>query len=248
MSEPETRLQADGAPDAAANKSRAKAESSANAAQDTVKAEQRSFAEAGESARAAAGQAATQARDAARTGLKAGQELAAASQEAMRRASGQAVDLWRSSLDPLATMQNELGRWVEQTWRHGLAGRLPSSPLFGESLFVALSGAPMADLYEAPEGLELMVELPGLDAEDVQLSIKGDILTISGERSESNVRDEGAYRVRERRSGAFQRSFALPPGVDRERISARFDKGMLTVAIPHGEGIKAAERMIPIKG
>lgn len=248
MPETESRLHADGAPEAAANKSRPKTESSANAAQDTIKAEQRSFAEAGDTARAAAGQAATQARDAARTGLKAGQELAAASQEAMRKASGQAVDLWRSSLDPLANMQNELGRWFEQTWRQGLAGRLPSSPLFGEGLFVALSGAPMADLYETPQGLELMVELPGLDASDVQLSIKGEILTISGERSESGVRDEGTYRVRERRSGAFQRSFALPPGVDRERISARFDKGMLTVSIPHGEGIKAAERMIPIKG
>jgi len=141
-----------------------------------------------------------------------------------------------------------MGRWFEQTWRQGLTGRLQGSPIFGEGLFAALAGAPMADLYETPEGLELMVELPGLAPQDVQLSLKGDVLTVSGERSEIDVREEGTYRVRERRSGSFQRSFALPAGVDREHIQAHFDKGMLTVSIPRGHGLKAAERSIPIKG
>jgi HSP20 family protein len=247
MPDIESQPQSDGASEAA-NRNRAKATSAAHAAQDTVKAEQRSFAEVGQSARAVGEQAAEQARAAAQTGLKAGQDLAAAGQEAMRKASGQAVDLWRSSLDPLAHMQNEMGRWFEQTWRQGLTGRLQGSPIFGEGLFAALAGAPMADLYETPEGLELMVELPGLAPQDVQLSLKGDVLTVSGERSEIDVREEGTYRVRERRSGSFQRSFALPAGVDREHIQAHFDKGMLTVSIPRGHGLKAAERSIPIKG
>jgi HSP20 family protein len=248
MADVESRSQSNGAPEAAANRTRARTESAADAAQDTVKAEQRSFAGAAQSARAVGEQAAEHARAAAQTGLKTGQDLAAAGQEAMRKASGQAVDLWRSSLDPLANMQNELGRWFEQAWRQGLSGRLQTAPLFGEAVFAALSGAPTADLYETPEGLELMVELPGMTAEDVQLSLKGDILIVAGERESATTREEGSYRVRERRLGSFQRSFVLPAGVDHAGIQARFDKGVLTVTIPRSGAAGPESRSIRIKG
>jgi HSP20 family protein len=165
----------------------------------------------------------------------------------MRKVSGQAVELWRASLDPLANMQGEFSRWLEQAWRQGLSARVPGAPLFGESLFAALAGAPIADLYETQAGLELVVELPGLSAQQVQLSLTGDILTVSGERTETGERNEGAYRVRERRSGGFRRAFALPADVDAKGIQAHFDKGVLTVSIPRsGEG-RAESRTIPIE-
>jgi HSP20 family protein len=111
-----------------------------------------------------------------------------------------------------------------------------------------MSGAPSADLYETQNGLELVMELPGVSPHDVHLSLKGEVLSVSGERIESRERDEGGYRVRERRSGAFERSFVLPPGIEHEKIEARFDKGVLTVAIPRKPEAETSERRIPIRG
>ncbi len=93
-----------------------------------------------------------------------------------------------------------------------------------------------------------MVELPGLTAQDVQLAIKGDVLVVSGSRSEDSDRSDGAYRMRERRWGQFERSFALPHSANRNGIDARFDKGVLTVTIPKTAQAAVAIRAIPIKG
>lgn len=247
MADTDTQHTANSGPTTGA-KTRAKVDSAADAATDALKAEQRTFADAGEDMRRTIGKGADQAKAAAQNGLQASRDIAAASQEAMRKASGQAVDLWRSSLDPIANMQTELGRWFEQTWRQGLSGRLRTAPLFGEAMFAALAGAPSSDLYETPEGLELIVELPGMTAEDVQLSLKGDSLIVSGERSDTTTREEGSYRVRERRLGAFQRTFNLPPGANRDNIKAQFDNGVLTVSIPRTAEADIETRAIPIKG
>ena len=234
-------------------KARAKAEQTA----DTIKSEARSFADAGRQAadtgldagRRVTEQAADAAKQAADTNLQAGRHLAHAGQEAMRKASDNAVEMWRASLDPLAQMQTELGRWFEQAWRQGLTGRLQSGPLLGEALLSTISGAPAADLHESPQGLELVVELPGLTAKDLDLSLKGDILTLSGQRSETEERGDGAYRLRERRLGAFRRAFALPPGLDHEHIKTRFDRGVLSVSIPRAADASAdSTRQIPIQG
>ena len=132
-------------------------------------------------------QAASDARAAAQAGLQAGKELAAAGQEAMRKAGGQAAELWRASLDPLSNLNAEFGRWFEQMWRQGLSARLLSAPPIGQSMLAALSGSPNADLYETENAAELVMELPGLTAKDVHLAVKGDALTVSGERTEETT-------------------------------------------------------------
>ena len=234
-------------------KTRAKADQAA----DTIKSEARSFADAGQQAAETgldAGQrlserAVDAAKTAADTNLQAGRHLANAGQEAMRKASDNAVEMWRASFDPLTHMQTELGRWFEQAWRQGLTNRLQSGPLLGEAVLSTISGAPAADLHESSQGLELVVELPGLAAKDLDLSLKGDILTLSGKRSEAEERSDGSYRLRERRLGAFRRAFALPPGLDHEHIKTRFDRGVLTVSIPRAAGETGdSGRQIPIQG
>ena len=133
-------------------------------------------------------------------------------------------------------------------WRQGLSARLLSAPPIGQSMLAALSGSPNADLYETENAAELVMELPGLTAKDVHLAVKGDALTVSGERTEETTREDGAYRVHERRSGRFERTFAMPSGVDPGRIEARFDKGVLTVTMPRSGEPEAEARRIPIKG
>lgn len=220
-----------------AAKNRTKAEPAAGSA---AKHEQRSFDQTE--------RATEDARSAAKSSLQAGKELASSGQDAMRKAGGQAVELWRASLDPLSNLQAEFSRWMEQTWRQGLPSRLLLTPPIGQSMLATLSGSPHADLYETETQAQLVIELPGLSAKDVHLALKGDLLTVSGDRSEETTREDGAYRVHERRSGHFERTFALPHGVDPGRIEAQFDKGVLTVTMPRSGQPEAESRRIPIKG
>lgn len=94
---------------------------------------------------------------------------------------------------------------------------------------------PAMDLVETDDELVLRGDLPGLDRDDVNVEIKDGVLTVSGERkAEQKDRSEGFYRV-ERSFGSFSRSLSLPTGVDADKVSADFDKGVLEVRIPKPE-------------
>ncbi len=94
---------------------------------------------------------------------------------------------------------------------------------------------PAMDLVEADEHLVLRADLPGMKRDDVNIDVKDNLLTISGERrSEEEQRADGYYRV-ERAFGSFSRSLTLPKGVDADAISADFTDGVLEVRIPKPE-------------
>jgi HSP20 family protein len=215
-------------------RNRSKAETNAQQGGGALETEPRSFAEAGQ----AAAQAARRTADA---GFK-------AAQDAARRAPAQAADLWRSSLDPLAQMQNEFSRWFELMWREASGGRLHPAQLVGDVVIAPLLGAPSADLHETDDAVELTAELPGMTAAEVSLTLRGDALILSGQRVEQGRREEGAYRIKERRSGSFERTFVLPAGIDRKHIEARFDNGLLKVHIPKSAQAAPEGEPIQIKG
>jgi len=200
------------------------ADTVADTAKAGVDAEQRSFASAA---------------SAAQTSLKAGQDMARQSQEMARRAGEQAADFWRSSLQPMTEMQTELGRWFEQMWKTSSPARLAGASPF--SMLATLTGHPAADLRETDQGFELNVELPGLSADEVDLSLRGDTLVLSGEKAGQAEGGQGAYRFSERR---FERVFPLPAGSDRAKIEASFQDGLLRVSIPVSP---EAERAQPIR-
>ena len=94
---------------------------------------------------------------------------------------------------------------------------------------------PAMDLVETDEHLVLRGDLPGLSEEDVEIEIKDNVLTVSGERkAEHEERSEGFYRV-ERAFGSLSRSLTLPRGVESDKVSAKFDRGVLEVRIPKPE-------------
>src|ERR687895_668463 len=96
-------------------------------------------------------------------------------------------------------------------------------------------GAPPMDLVEAEDHFVLKADLPGLAEGDVSIEVQDGTLTISGERkAEHEARERGWYRI-ERAFGSFSRSLTLPDGVDADRISAHFDRGVLEVTIPKPE-------------
>ncbi len=91
---------------------------------------------------------------------------------------------------------------------------------------------PRFDVKETKEAYVLKADLPGLKDEDVEVSLNGNVLTISGKREEEH-KDEGEqYYAMERSYGSFTRSFSLPNGADGEHVSADLKNGVLTVHIP----------------
>jgi HSP20 family protein len=91
---------------------------------------------------------------------------------------------------------------------------------------------PAMDLAETDDHLVLRGDLPGMTEDDVDIEIKDNVLTVSGERrSKSEEKGEGYHRV-ERAFGHFSRSLTLPQGVDPDKVEARFENGVLEVQIP----------------
>lgn len=132
------------------------------------------------------------------------------------------------------------------------ATALPTRPVFNmfgslqreiDRLFEDFSpafaaGRPLADvkahmdLAETPEGLELSVELPGLEEKDVDVTVRDGVLTVSGEKKLESEKKDKNYHFVERSYGSFSRSVALPDGAKADQIKATMSKGVLKVVIP----------------
>jgi len=109
---------------------------------------------------------------------------------------------------------------------------------------------PQIDCFrrEEPDELYVLVELPGVEPDDVHLSIEGRVLTIAGERRRPAAECRLSYYRLEIEYGAFQRRLALPEDVDVAATRATYERGMLTIVIPIAAKPRAPERVsIPVK-
>ena len=104
--------------------------------------------------------------------------------------------------------------------------------------------APSVDISETDDRFEVRAELPGVAKDDLHVSVKDNLLTLSGEKRQENVDDTQNYRRVERRYGNFQRRFTLPAEVDTDDIKAEYSDGVLTLSIPKPEAAKPTE--VPI--
>ena len=96
---------------------------------------------------------------------------------------------------------------------------------------------PAMDLVETDHELVLRADLPGMERDDIEIELKDNILTISGERKVEHVDEHEGYHRVERSFGRFSRSLGLPKGIAPEDVKADFDRGVLEVRMP-----KPAER------
>ena len=110
------------------------------------------------------------------------------------------------------------------------------------------SWLPAVNVEEKTEELVLTAEVPGMSADDIEIELENNILTIRGEKSfERTEGDDGKrYHVWERRYGSFQRSFTLPRTVRGDDIQAEYDGGVLTIRMP--KSAEARSRKIQIGG
>ncbi len=106
-------------------------------------------------------------------------------------------------------------------------------------------GAPAIDLYQTNNDVVIKAALPGLKADDVQISITGDMLTLKGEFKQDNEVKEATYHIKEQRFGSFERSVMLPTEVQSDKAKADFENGVLTVTLPKAEQVKP--RTITVK-
>ncbi len=98
--------------------------------------------------------------------------------------------------------------------------------------------APAVDLYQTDKEVVVRASLPGLKAEDVQISVTGDLLTLRGEFKEKEEKKEKAYHLREQRYGSFERTIGLPTQVLADKAKAEFEDGVLTVTLPKAEEVR----------
>src|SRR5262249_20807207 len=107
--------------------------------------------------------------------------------------------------------------------------------------------APAVDISEDEAAYKVTAELPGMDEKQIEGVLSDGVLTRKGEkRGEKEQKDKNCY-LSERSYGSFQRSFSVPEGVDREKVTAEFAKGVLTVTMPKTAKAKEAEKKIEVK-
>ena len=101
-----------------------------------------------------------------------------------------------------------------------------------------ISTVPAIDLYQTDEEVVVKAALPGLKADDVQITVTNDLLTLRGEFKWENGHKNATYHIREQRYGSFERSVSLPVDVQTNMAKADFQNGILTITLPKAESVK----------
>jgi len=213
-----------------------KTQSKSNAGKG-VEGERRSFAEGAET---------SPAMSVAQRATEAGRRLAETGRPA------DLAELWRTPFEAIPAMQMEMGRLFDEFWRNtwGMGGSTamralrPFSGLTSNGLF----GQPPADVTETEQGYNLTLEVPGISANDLDLSLEGDTLVVCGHKSEERKEATASYRMSERRFGRFERHFPLTPDINRNAIEARYRDGVLNIDLPRSNKAEKARSKIAIKG
>lgn len=110
------------------------------------------------------------------------------------------------------------------------------------------SFVPAAELQDTPEAFLLKVEVPGLKAEDLDIQVTGEAISVSGERrSESTSEDKGITRS-EFRYGRFRRVIPLPARVQNDQVQATYDSGILNLRLPKAESEKTRVVKVNVAG
>ncbi|MGZ5927173.1 MAG: Hsp20/alpha crystallin family protein [Rhizomicrobium sp.] len=160
--------------------------------------------------------------------------------------SAGAVQAWH----PFETLRREVDRIFENfnrdLWRSPFSRSVfDIEPLWRREL--TLAATPAVDIVEKDGAFEVTAELPGMDEKNIEVKLDNGGLTIRGEKQEEKEEKQKGYHLQERSYGSFERYFAVPEGVDTDKIEASFKKGVLTVTLPKKPEAQKPAKKIDVK-
>lgn len=119
--------------------------------------------------------------------------------------------------------------------------------IFPDSVFPNINNRMMKlDIKENQNNYEIEVELPGVNKENIDVSVADDILTISVNKTEEAIMEGTKYLKKERKYGMFKRSFSIP-NIDTENISAQYNNGVLKITLYKKEELPQTAKVINIE-
>ncbi len=149
-------------------------------------------------------------------------------------------------------MATNMQRW--DPFREMVSLREAMDSLFENALITPFSGGQQGtqagylplDVTENEDNFVVKASLPGVNPEDIEVTVNGDVLTIKGEMKQEQENQNERYHLRERRWGSFARSVSLPTPIKADAIQADYQNGVLALTLPKAE--EAKPKRITIRG
>lgn len=131
----------------------------------------------------------------------------------------------------MLTLRKEMDRFFDRVWDRD----------WFDPVQMIEGYAPPLDMVETDQDIMVTVDVPGMEAKDIHVTVRDNLLILRGEkRTEKERKDEKAYRM-ERTFGAFTRHIALPVPVDATKVNAAVHQGVLKVTLPKTAAAKGQE-------
>jgi HSP20 family protein len=146
-------------------------------------------------------------------------------------------ELWTFPTEVL-NMQREVNRMFNSFFPGGVQE---------ESELISSRWLPAVDIVGQEDEYLVKVELPGVNKDDVKITVQDNILTIRGEKKQENETRKSNYHRVERSYGSFQRSFTVPAPVQGDKIDAAFKDGILSIRLPKAEEAKRKQIDVKVK-
>ena len=143
----------------------------------------------------------------------------------LRRLTDRSASRWASPFGDLERMQRQMD-WLTGSLSRGLF-RETTAGVF-----------PLMNVTEDQDSFYVRAELPGLKPDELDISVTGDTLSLSGERKIPTEDENAQYHRREREAGKFNRIVSLPSQVDTGKVEASCEDGILTITLPKAEAVK----------
>jgi HSP20 family protein len=143
--------------------------------------------------------------------------------------------------DPFTSFRRQMDRLFDDFFA--------PAPAEGRSFAASGRGEawPSVDVHETDQGYTITAELPGMEEKDVEVNLRDNALTISGEKRSEHEEKDGGRTYSERSFGRFQRTIPFPAEVDPDKVAASFKNGVLTVEAPKNPQARDQTRRIEIR-
>ena len=142
-------------------------------------------------------------------------------------------------ISPFYSLQKEINRIFDNFF-----SEITSDRFFGDSGGIFI---PSVDIKEKEKEIIVTAELPGMDADDIEINISDDVLTLRGEKKEDKEEKDSSFYRRECFYGSFHRDIPLPVEIDPDKVEADFKRGVLKIRLPKKPESERKAKKIQVK-